>query len=76
MKKIQKLSFRSMEQYKTVETFTYDITSLFASQRCADQTSDLRDLGNLGLGEHTKTVHVRRKNVCTFWSHDDMFLPI
>lgn len=53
-----------------------DITSLFASQRCADQTSDMRDLGNLGLGEHTKTVYVRKKIFCTFWSHDDMFFPI
>lgn len=51
-------SFGSMEQYETGETFTYYVTSLFASQRCAYQTSNLRDLGNLGLGEHTITVYM------------------
>ncbi len=34
--------------------FTYYIISLFASQRCADQTPYLRDLRNLGLGEYTQ----------------------
>jgi len=50
-------------------------TSLFASQRCADQTSDLRDLGNLALGEQTKTVCQKKIKSVLFLSHDDMFFP-